>query len=78
MPEHMHLLVVRVGGTPWSLLERTIGGQSTLSEPTVLMRSLLTIELTDASFAFLFVPQVGSVRAILEGLGVGSTAATAG
>lgn len=61
-----------------SLLERTIGGPTDLSEPTVLMRSVLTVELTDASFAFLFVPKVGSVRAILEGLGVGSPAATAG
>jgi len=46
------------------------GGSPT--DPTVLMRSQLTIEASTAKFSFLFVPRIGAVEALLDGLGVGS------
>ena len=38
----------------------------------MLMRSVMTVESSDASFAFLFVPQLGAVELLLAHLGVGS------
>lgn len=46
------------------------GGNPT--DPTVLMRSQLTVEASDAQFSFLFVPRIGSVETLLDRLGVGS------
>ena len=57
-----------------SLVERSLEGTSNPHDPTVLMRSVMTVETTDAKFAFLFVPHLGSVNAILESLGVGTRA----
>ena len=41
------------------------------SDPTVLMRSFLTVEGSTTKFSFLFVPRLRSVQALLERLGVG-------
>lgn len=41
------------------------------TDPTVLMRSYLTIEGTQARFTFLFVPHLNSVERLLESLGLG-------
>lgn len=41
-------------------------------DPTVLMRSYLTVEGSTTRFSFLFVPQIKSVQALLERLGVGA------
>jgi len=41
------------------------------SDPTVLMRSYLTVEGSTTRFSFLFVPRLRSVQALLERLGVG-------
>jgi chemotaxis protein CheC len=40
-------------------------------DPTVLMRSYLTIEDSTAKFSFLFAPRIKSVELLLERLGVG-------
>jgi chemotaxis protein CheC len=42
------------------------------NDPTVLMRSQLTVESSDARFSFLFVPRIGSVATLLDHLGVGA------
>jgi chemotaxis protein CheC len=44
------------------------------SDPTVLMRSEMTVESSNASFSFLFVPRIGSVDLLLDRLGVGVAA----
>jgi chemotaxis protein CheC len=54
-----------------SLVQRSLQG-SRAEDPTVLMRSVMTVESSDASFAFLFVPQFGAVELLLDHLGVGS------
>jgi chemotaxis protein CheC len=54
-----------------SLVQRSLAGADP-SDPTVLMRSVMTIEASDAKFAFLFVPRLGAVESLLEHLGVGS------
>jgi chemotaxis protein CheC len=41
------------------------------ADPTVLMRSYLTVEGSTARFSFLFVPRIKSVDLLLERLGVG-------
>lgn len=41
------------------------------NDPTVLMRSYLTVEGSTAQFSFLFVPRLKSVEQLLERLGVG-------
>ena len=41
------------------------------NDPTVLMRSFLTVEGSTAQFSFLFVPRLKSVEQLLERLGVG-------
>jgi chemotaxis protein CheC len=42
------------------------------NDPTVLMRSYLTVEGSTASFSFLFMPRLKSVELLLERLGVGA------
>jgi len=54
-----------------SLVQRSLQG-ARAEDPTVLMRSVMTVESSDASFAFLFVPQLGAVELLLDHLGVGS------
>jgi chemotaxis protein CheC len=46
------------------------GGSAT--DPTVLMRSELRVESSNATFSFLFVPRIGSVDLLLDRLGVGA------
>ena len=53
-----------------SLVSRSLAG-SRADDPTVLMRSVMTVEASDSSFAFLFVPQFGTVESLLDHLGVG-------
>ena len=57
-----------------SLVQRSLAGAAA-SDPTVLMRSVMTVESADASFAFLFVPQLGAVELLLDHLGVGDSSA---
>lgn len=57
-----------------SLVSRSLAG-SRAEDPTVLMRSVMTVETSDASFAFLFVPQFGAVETLLDALGVGRAGA---
>ncbi len=57
-----------------SLMSRSLAG-ARADDPTVLMRSVMTVETSDASFAFLFVPRFGAVTSLLEHLGVGSAEA---
>ncbi len=54
------------------LLSRSGASGGNPTDPTVLMRSQLTVESSTAKFSFLFVPRIGSVDALLERLGVGS------
>jgi chemotaxis protein CheC len=49
------------------------GGSPT--DPTVLMRSQMTVEASTAKFSFLFVPRIGSVETLLDRLGVGTAQA---
>jgi chemotaxis protein CheC len=57
------------------LLARSAAGGGNPTDPTVLMRSQLTVESSTAKFSFLFVPRIGSVATLLEHLGVGSASA---
>lgn len=52
------------------LVSRSLAGIRA-DDPTVLMRSVMTVEASDSSFAFLFVPQFGAVESLLDHLGVG-------
>ncbi len=54
------------------LLSQSAASNGSPTDPTVLMRSQLTIEASDAKFSFLFVPRIGSVDTLLERLGVGA------
>ncbi len=54
------------------LLAQSAASEGSLSDPTVLMRSQLTVEASTAKFSFLFVPRIGSVETLLERLGVSS------
>ena len=54
------------------LLAQSAATGGSLADPTVLMRSQLTIEASTAKFSFLFVPRIGSVETLLDRLGVGS------
>jgi chemotaxis protein CheC len=56
------------------LLSRSATSGGNLADPTVLMRSQLTVESSTAKFSFLFVPRIGSVATLLERLGVGNDA----
>lgn len=46
------------------------------SDPTILMRSQFTVQASTAKFSFLFVPRIGSVETLLDGLGVGTHLST--
>jgi chemotaxis protein CheC len=54
------------------LLSQSAASGGSPSDPTVLMRSQMTIESSDAKFSFLFVPRIGSVETLLDRLGVGA------
>jgi chemotaxis protein CheC len=60
------------------LLSQSAASGGSPSDPTVLMRSQMTIESSDAKFSFLFVPRIGSVETLLERLGVAGGEAAAG
>ena len=61
----------RSRSTCWARSSRAAWPGSGPSDPTVLMRSVMTVEASDSSFAFLFVP-FGAVTSLLDALGVGS------
>jgi len=54
------------------LLSQSRAGGGSPADPTVLMRSQLTVEASTAKFSFLFIPRIGSVDKLLDRLGVGS------
>ena len=54
------------------LLSQSGASGGSLADPTVLMRSQLTVEASTAKFSFLFVPRIGSVETLLDRLGVGA------
>ncbi|MGO9973019.1 MAG: chemotaxis protein CheC [Solirubrobacteraceae bacterium] len=53
------------------LLSKSAANGGSPSDPTVLMRSQMTVEASTATFSFLFVPRIGSVETLLDRLGVG-------
>jgi len=53
-----------------SLMERSLAGSAQPGDPTILMRSQLTVAASDASFSFLFVPHIKAVEALLAQLGL--------
>jgi chemotaxis protein CheC len=55
-----------------TLLSQSAASGGNPDDPTVLMRSQLTVEASSAKFSFLFVPRIGSVETLLERLGVGN------
>ncbi len=57
-----------------TLLSQSAANGGSPTDPTVLMRSQLTIEASTAKFSFLFVPRIGSVETLLDRLGVGNPA----
>lgn len=56
------------------VVERRLTRSAAATDPAILMRSCLTVEASDARFAFLFVPQLGSIGRLLDALGVGAGA----
>jgi chemotaxis protein CheC len=54
------------------LLSQSAASSGSPTDPTVLMRSQLTVEASTAKFSFLFVPRIGSVETLLDRLGVGT------
>lgn len=40
-----------------------------------MMRSVMSVDATDAQFSFLFMPRIASVEALLQNLGLGRRAA---
>jgi chemotaxis protein CheC len=54
------------------LLSQSAASEGSLGDPTVLMRSEMTVEASTAKFSFLFIPRIGSVETLLERLGVSS------
>ncbi len=55
-----------------NLVQKGLAGIARPTDATVLMRSCMTVESSDARFAFLFVPHLGAVHTLLDRLGVGS------
>ena len=54
------------------LLSQSAASGGSPTDPTVLMRSQMTVEASTAKFSFLFVPRIGSVETLLDRLGVGT------
>jgi chemotaxis protein CheC len=54
-----------------AVVERRLNAEAAPDDPTILMRSTLTIATSDSEFTFMFVPQFTAVRSLLESLGVG-------
>jgi chemotaxis protein CheC len=57
------------------MLSRSAASGGEPTDPTVLMRSQLIVESSNAQFSFLFVPRIGSVETLLDRLGVGAAPA---
>ena len=53
------------------VVERRLTRHGNLDDPSILMRSQLTVEAAGARFSFLFVPQIGTMDQLLDALGVG-------
>ncbi len=53
------------------LMAKSAASGGSPNDPTVLMRSYLTVEGSTAKFSFLFAPRIKSVEMLLERLGVG-------
>lgn len=53
------------------MISHSVASTGHADDPTVLMRSYLTVEGSTAQFSFLFVPRLNSVEQLLERLGVG-------
>jgi chemotaxis protein CheC len=70
-PEPPTVAIDRLG----ALLSQSAASGGSPTDPTVLMRSQLTVEASTAKFSFLFVPRIGSVDTLLDRLGVGSARA---
>lgn len=54
------------------MISQSGAGAGNPTDPTVMMRSYLTVEGSTTRFSFLFVPQIKSVELLLERLGVGA------
>jgi chemotaxis protein CheC len=54
------------------MISQTSAGAGNPADPTVMMRSYLTVEGSTTRFSFLFVPRIKSVELLLERLGVGA------
>ena len=56
------------------LLEQSAAAAGAPTEPTILMRSHLIVEASEARFSFFFVPRVASVNELLDRLGLPAAA----
>jgi chemotaxis protein CheC len=54
------------------MISQSRAGGGSPTDPTVMMRSYLTVEGSTTRFSFLFVPRIKSVELLLERLGVGA------
>ncbi len=54
------------------MISQSGAGGGNPADPTVMMRSYLTVEGSTTRFSFLFVPRIKSVELLLERLGVGA------
>ncbi len=54
------------------MISHSGAGAGNPTDPTVMMRSYLTVEGSTTRFSFLFVPRIKSVALLLERLGVGA------
>ena len=54
------------------MVSQSGAGSANPADPTVMMRSYLTVEGSTTRFSFLFVPRIRSVELLLERLGVGA------
>jgi chemotaxis protein CheC len=66
-PEPPHVEVDQLG----RMISHSSASVGHANDPTVLMRSYLTVEGSTARFSFLFIPRLKSVELLLERLGVG-------
>lgn len=57
------------------VLERRLTAGRDPSDPAILMRSSMTVEASETSFAFLFVPQFAEITQLLGALGLATPAA---
>jgi len=60
-----------------TLIENSLRGVARAQDATVMMRSNMSVEATEAGFSFLFVPHSSMVTRLLDSLGVGDGMAAA-